>query len=70
MRTEKIGFKIREHTIKRIPYLLVTGDREAEAGTVAVRTRSGKDLGSLSLDQLAACLNTESASRGRTILED
>ena len=70
LRNEKIGFKIREHTIKRIPYLLVTGDREAEAGTVAVRTRSGKDLGSLSLDQLAAGLNTESASRGRTILED
>ena len=70
LRNEKIGFKIREHTIKRIPYLLVTGDREAEAGTVAVRTRSGKDLGSLSLDQLAAGLNAESASRGRTILED
>jgi threonyl-tRNA synthetase len=70
LRNEKIGFKIREHTIKRIPYLLVTGDREAEAGTVAVRTRSGKDLGSLALDQLVAGLKTESASRGRTILED
>jgi threonyl-tRNA synthetase len=70
LRNEKIGFKIREHTIKRIPYLLVIGDRESEAGTVAVRTRSGKDLGSLSLDELAAGLETESASRGRTILED
>jgi len=70
LRNEKIGFKIREHTIKRIPYLLVTGDREAEAGTVAVRTRSGKDLGSLALDQLVAGLKTESASRGRTVLED
>jgi threonyl-tRNA synthetase len=70
LRNEKIGFKIREHTIKRVPYLLVTGDREAEAGTVAVRTRSGKDLGSLSLEQLAQGLETEVASRGRTILED
>jgi len=69
LRNEKIGFKIREHTIKRVPYLLVTGDREAEAGTVAVRTRGGKDLGSLSLEQLARDLNTEVASRGRTVLE-
>jgi len=49
--------------------LLVTGDREAEAGTVAVRTRSGKDLGSLPIEQLAEALKTESASRGRTVLE-
>ena len=69
LRNEKIGFKIREHTLKRVPYLLVTGDREAEAGTVAVRTRSGEDLGSLSIEQLAEGLKTESASRGRTILE-
>ena len=69
LRNEKIGFKIREHTIKRVPYLLVTGDREAEAGTVAVRTRAGKDLGSLSLEQLAAGLQTEIASHGRTVLE-
>ncbi|MGB5716295.1 MAG: threonine--tRNA ligase [Gammaproteobacteria bacterium] len=69
LRNEKIGFKIREHTIKRIPYLLVIGDREAEAGTVAVRTRSGADLGSMPIGQLAEGLKTESASRGRTILE-
>ena len=69
LRNEKIGFKIREHTIKRIPYLLVIGDREAEAGTVAVRTRGGKDLGSLSLEQLAEGLKTESASHGRIVLE-
>ncbi len=69
LRNEKIGFKIREHTIKRIPYLLVTGDREVEAGTVAVRTRAGKDLGSLSLEQLTESLITESASHGRTLLE-
>jgi threonyl-tRNA synthetase len=69
LRNEKIGFKIREHTIQRVPYLLVVGDREAETDTVAVRTRSGKDLGSLSLQALSEGLTAEIASRGRTILE-
>jgi threonyl-tRNA synthetase len=69
LRNEKIGFKIREHTIRRVPYLLVIGDRETEAGTVAVRTRSGGDLGSMSIEQLAEGLKAESASRGRTVLE-
>jgi len=69
LRNEKIGFKIREHTIQRTPYLLVIGDREAESDTVAVRTRSGKDLGSLSLQALTDGLTAEIASRGRTILE-
>ncbi|RUO36607.1 threonine--tRNA ligase [Aliidiomarina sanyensis] len=45
LRNEKIGFKIREHTLKRVPYLLVVGDREVEEGQVAVRTRRGEDLG-------------------------
>jgi threonyl-tRNA synthetase len=69
LRNEKIGFKIREHTIRRVPYLLVIGDREAEAGTVAVRTRSGVDLGSMPLAQLVEGLRTEVASHGRTVLE-
>jgi len=69
LRNEKIGFKIREHTIRRVPYLLVIGDREMEAGTVAVRTRSGGDLGSMPIEQLSAGLKAESASRGRTVLE-
>jgi threonyl-tRNA synthetase len=69
LRNEKIGFKIREHTIRRVPYLLVVGDRETEAGTVAVRTRSGGDLGSMSIEQLTEGLKAESASRGRTVLE-
>jgi threonyl-tRNA synthetase len=69
LRNEKIGFKIREHTIQRVPYLLVIGDRETEAGTVAVRTRGGKDLGSFELDKLADALDYEIASRGRTVLE-
>ena len=70
LRNEKIGFKIREHTIHRTPYLLVVGDREAESNTVAVRTRSGKDLGSLSLQALSEGLTAEIASRGRNILEN
>ena len=69
LRNEKIGFKIREHTIQRVPYLLIVGDRETEAGTVAVRTRGGKDLGSLELNRLADGLKDEIASHGRTILE-
>jgi threonyl-tRNA synthetase len=70
LRNEKIGFKIREHTLQRIPYLLVVGDREAESNTVAVRTRSGKDLGAMSLQALSNGLTAEIASRGRTILEN
>jgi len=70
LRNEKIGFKIREHTLQRIPYLLVVGDKETENDTVAVRTRSGKDLGSMTLSQFTKGLAEEIASRGRTILED
>ncbi|MCI1709118.1 MAG: His/Gly/Thr/Pro-type tRNA ligase C-terminal domain-containing protein [Chiayiivirga sp.] len=51
LRNEKIGYKIREHTLQRVPYLVVVGDREKENGAVAVRTRSGEDLGSMSLVQ-------------------
>ena len=50
LRNEKIGFKIREHTLKRVPYLLVVGDKEMENGEIAVRTRSGEDLGKMSVD--------------------
>ena len=70
LRNEKIGFKIREHTIQRIPYLLVVGDREAETNCVAVRTREGKDLGSVSIEEFANSLNADIASRGRSALED
>ncbi len=51
LRNEKIGFKIREHTIARVPYLLVVGEREMAANQVAVRTQSGEDLGVMSLDE-------------------
>jgi threonyl-tRNA synthetase len=59
LRNEKIGYKIREHTLQRVPYLLVVGDREKENGMVAVRTRGGEDLGSMSLDQFAERLRGE-----------
>jgi len=53
LRNEKIGFKIREHTLQRIPYLLVVGDREMERGEVAVRSRSSEDLGAMSIEAFA-----------------
>ena len=62
LRNEKIGYKIREHTLQRVPYLLVVGDREKENGAVAVRTRSGEDLGSMSLQAFAERLRAEHAA--------
>ncbi|RPE81137.1 threonine--tRNA ligase [Vulcaniibacterium tengchongense] len=59
LRNEKIGYKIREHTLQRVPYLLVVGDREKENGTVAVRTRGGEDLGSMTVADFASRLRTE-----------
>ncbi|MBS7325794.1 MAG: threonine--tRNA ligase [Thiopseudomonas sp.] len=65
LRNEKIGFKIREHTLQKIPFLLVVGDKEVENRQVAVRTRGGEDLGSLSLDDFVALLDVAIAKRGR-----
>jgi threonyl-tRNA synthetase len=59
LRNEKIGFKIREHTLQRVPYLLVVGDREIEQRTVAVRDRTGQDLGATDLDAFADHLGGE-----------
>ena len=70
LRNEKIGFKIREHTLQKVPYLLVVGDREQENQTVAVRTRGGQDLGSISLSAFEEGLIAEITSRGRQTLED
>jgi threonyl-tRNA synthetase len=70
LRNEKVGFKIREHTLQRVPYLLVAGDREAEARSLAVRTRAGKDLGVMPLKDVASLIRSEVASRGRHSLED
>ncbi len=63
LRNEKIGYKIREHTMLRVPYLLVVGDREMEAGAVAVRTREGEDLGSLAMDDFIEQAKSRIASR-------
>jgi threonyl-tRNA synthetase len=60
LRNEKVGYKIREHTLAKVPYLLVVGDREKESGAVAVRSRAGEDLGSMSLADFIARLETES----------
>jgi threonyl-tRNA synthetase len=59
LRNEKIGRKIREHTLQRVPYLLVVGDREKEDGLVAVRTRGGEDLGSMTVAGFAERLRSE-----------
>ena len=65
-----MGFKIREHTLQRVPYLLVAGDKEVAANLVSVRTRNGKDLGTMPLTTFIERLRIESDSRGRTVLED
>jgi threonyl-tRNA synthetase len=63
LRNEKIGFKIREHTLQRIPYLLVVGNKEVEDNTVAVRTRSGVDLGVMPIDEFVALLSEDIAKK-------
>jgi len=59
LRNEKIGYKIREHTLQRVPYLLVVGDREKENGAVAVRARSGEDLGTMTVSAFIQRLQAE-----------
>ncbi len=63
LRNEKIGYKIRAHTLSRVPYLLVVGDREMENGTLAVRTRTGEDLGSIPLDEITRRVSDEDRNR-------
>jgi threonyl-tRNA synthetase len=59
LRNEKISYKIREHSLQKLPYQIVVGDKELQAGTVAVRTRGGEDLGAMSLEALTARLQSE-----------
>jgi threonyl-tRNA synthetase len=59
LRNEKISYKIREHSLQKLPYQVVVGDKEKQAGTVAVRTRGGEDLGAMALDALVARLRSE-----------
>ncbi len=70
LRNEKIGFKIREHTLKRVPYMLVCGDKEVEAGKVAVRTRKGQDLGIFDVEELSLLIQQEIQTRGNKTVED
>lgn len=67
LRNEKIGFKIREHTLMKVPYLLVIGDKEMENNTVAVRTRTGEDLGVMSIEEFKERLESDVLKRGRTV---
>ena len=66
LRNEKIGFKIRQHTLERVPYLLVVGDKEVESDSVAVRTRSGEDLGTMTIDAFQKLLAADVEQRSRS----
>jgi threonyl-tRNA synthetase len=70
LRNEKIGFKIREHTLRRVPYLLVVGDQEMENREVAVRTRDGVDLGKMSIEAFAAQVTKQISLRSLELLEE
>jgi threonyl-tRNA synthetase len=70
LRNEKVGFKIREHTLQRVPYLLVAGDKEVAANLISVRATSGnKDLGTMTPETFAERLRVELESRGRQLVE-
>ena len=66
LRNEKIGFKIREHTMQKVPFLLVAGDREMENGQISVRTQDGQDLGTMTIEAFADHLSAAVARLGRT----
>jgi len=68
LRNEKIGFKIRGHSMQRVPYLLVVGDKEKESGTVAVRTRNGEDLGSMALEEVVSLFESDAQRRSREMV--
>src|SRR5690606_18727534 len=67
LRNEKITYKIREHSLQKLPYQLILGEKERAAGTVAVRNRKGEDLGSMPLPALIERLQAEIASRSRAV---
>lgn len=66
LRNEKVGFKIREHTLQRVPYILVAGDQEVTEQTINVRSRTGENLGSMTLDALLSHLSADVAQLGRS----
>jgi threonyl-tRNA synthetase len=65
LRNEKISYKIREHSLQKLPYQLIVGDKEVAVRQVAVRTRKGEDLGQLALADFIARVQRDEASRGR-----
>ena len=67
LRNEKIGFKIREHTLQKVPYLLIVGDKEVENHQVTVRLRDGRDLGAMSIDTIYETLNQEIEAKGTVL---
>ena len=70
LRNEKVGFKIREHTLRRVPYMLVCGDKEISEGKVAVRTRKGADLGTFAVEEFAEILKNQVRSRELKLLNE
>ena len=68
LRNEKVGFKIREHTLRRVPYMLVCGDKEIAEGKVAVRTRKGADLGTFTIEEFAEILKSQVRKRELKLL--
>ena len=70
LRNEKVGFKIREHTLRRVPYLLVCGDKEIAEGKIAVRTRKGADLGTFAVEEFAQILKNQVRARELKLLNE
>jgi threonyl-tRNA synthetase len=64
LRGDKIGYKIREHSLQKIPYLVVVGEKEKQAGRVAVRARGGLDLGVMTLEELLERIDADVSSKG------
>ena len=63
MRNEKIGFKIRDHSIQRVPFIVVVGEKEKQSSTVSVRDRDGEDLGVMSIDESMDLFHSKNTSR-------
>ena len=70
LRNEKVGFKIREHTLRRVPYMLVCGDKEIAEGKIAVRTRKGADLGTFKVEEFAEILKNQVRGRELKLLSE
>jgi threonyl-tRNA synthetase len=67
LRNEKVGFKIRQHSLARVPYVFVVGDQEMQNGAVNVRARGGENLGSFTFDEIINLLTNDIANLGRVV---